>query len=161
MFLENVPRNLPSRNGTRRGGAAWALGGARRGAVLVESALVMTVLLLVTLGGLEYGLLFLRSSQLSNAARDGARVGITFDGTNAAVEDAIDTRMQQAGIDNFTVTISTSDGDDNDQVSETDPGADVTISVSVDYSEVGTGPIGLFPTPSELGGQTTMVKEGF
>lgn len=47
--------------------------GARRGQALVEFAFVVTVLLMLTMGLMQYGLLFNTSSSLTNIAREGAR----------------------------------------------------------------------------------------
>ncbi|MGZ4681772.1 MAG: TadE/TadG family type IV pilus assembly protein [Acidimicrobiales bacterium] len=47
-----------------------------RGAVLVEAAFVLPVMLFLAMAVLEFGYLQLRQSQLSSASRDGARTGI-------------------------------------------------------------------------------------
>jgi hypothetical protein len=49
---------------------------SERGAELVEFALVLPLLLLVALGILDFGLLFQRYEVVTNAAREGARVGV-------------------------------------------------------------------------------------
>ena len=51
--------------------------GSDRGAELVEFALVMPVLLMLGLGICDFGLLFQRYEVVTNAAREGARVGST------------------------------------------------------------------------------------
>ena len=51
----------------------------RRGAAAVEAALVMPIMLLVTLGAIKYGWLFLRAQQVTTAARYGARVAVRAD----------------------------------------------------------------------------------
>jgi Flp pilus assembly protein TadG len=54
-----------------------------RGGVLVETALVAPFLFLLLMGLFDFGLFSLRQSQLSSAARDGARAGIiTWDGAD-------------------------------------------------------------------------------
>jgi Flp pilus assembly protein TadG len=45
-----------------------------RGTVLVETAIVILLLLMVTLGIMAFGYLFLRAEQITNAARQGARL---------------------------------------------------------------------------------------
>ena len=47
-----------------------------RGAELVEFAFILPVLLLVVAGIIDFGFLFQRYESLTNAAREGARVGI-------------------------------------------------------------------------------------
>ena len=47
-----------------------------RGAELIEFALVFPLLLLVILGIVDFGFLFQRMEVVTNAAREGARVGV-------------------------------------------------------------------------------------
>jgi Flp pilus assembly protein TadG len=49
--------------------------GRQRGAVAVEFALVLPLLLLLVLGGIDYGYYFFVSEIAANAAREGARAG--------------------------------------------------------------------------------------
>ena len=46
------------------------------GSAVIEAALVLPVLILVTFGTIEYGWLFLKSQQIGNAARNASRMGI-------------------------------------------------------------------------------------
>jgi Flp pilus assembly protein TadG len=48
---------------------------SQRGAVAVEFALVLPILLLLVLGGIDWGYYFFASQIVSNAAREGARTG--------------------------------------------------------------------------------------
>ena len=48
----------------------------RDGLAVVEMAIVLPLLILLTFGMIEYGWLFLRSQEISNAARQGARIGV-------------------------------------------------------------------------------------
>jgi Flp pilus assembly protein TadG len=50
--------------------------GGDRGALLVETAIVLPLLLFLVMAVIEFGYLQLRQSQLSSASRDGARSGI-------------------------------------------------------------------------------------
>ena len=61
----------------------------RRGAALVEMALVLLLLLTLTFAILEYGWIFLKSHHIANAARQGARIAATPDATPADVDAAI------------------------------------------------------------------------
>jgi Flp pilus assembly protein TadG len=69
----------------------------RRGVSLVEAALVFPVLLLLLLGLLEYGWIFLCAQQITHAARHGARVAALADATADQAYQAIDTWMTEAG----------------------------------------------------------------
>ena len=60
--------------------------GSERGAELVEFAIVLPLLLLVTMGIIDFGFMFQRYVVLTNAAMEGARVAVlpgysTSDGT--------------------------------------------------------------------------------
>jgi hypothetical protein len=48
---------------------------SRRGAVAVEFALVLPILLLLVLGGIDWGYFFFAGQIVANAAREGARAG--------------------------------------------------------------------------------------
>jgi len=52
-----------------------------RGAALAEMAIVLTLLLMVTLGAIEYGWAFYCVQRVTNAARHGARVEAAADAT--------------------------------------------------------------------------------
>ncbi len=55
----------------------------RRGTTLAEAALVMMLLCMITLGALQYGWFFYCQHSATNAARQGARVAATLNGTPA------------------------------------------------------------------------------
>jgi len=49
---------------------------SQHGAILAEFAVVLPVLLLILMGVIEFGLLFYNKQVLTNASREGARIGI-------------------------------------------------------------------------------------
>ena len=68
----------------------------RRGAVMIEMAIVLPVFLALLLGMIELGQALMISQLVTNSAREGARQGI-FDGsTNAAVEQSVKDFLIQA-----------------------------------------------------------------
>ena len=77
-------------------------------------ALVLPILLLLSLGALRYGWLFLKAQEITNATRYGARVAIR---PNATIEDdvepAIENLMAAAGmakaISDYEVTFDPED----------------------------------------------------
>lgn len=74
--------------GAGPGMAARAIGGARiargsMGVELVEFALVLPILLLLTVGILDFGAAFALRAKLTNAAREGARISISSSLTDA------------------------------------------------------------------------------
>ena len=125
----------------------------RRGAALVEMAIVMPILCLLTLGLMEYGWVFLKVSQINQAARQGVRVAVRPDATDADVKAAIATMMTQAGIrsGDYTPTCSAID---------VAVGQAVSVRVSVNYNKVTLTGTGLVPLPDKIQGYAVMSKEG-
>ena len=70
----------------------------RRGIVAIEFALILPLLLLLVLGLMEVGWMILKSQQITNAARQGARVGIRLQAHSSEVLAAIDTMMADGGL---------------------------------------------------------------
>jgi Flp pilus assembly protein TadG len=136
---------LTNRQGTRRDGIT-----------VIEMAIIFPILLLITIGLIEYGWIFLKYQQVTNAARQGARVGARADATNTEVDDAIDTIMAAAGIasGDYSVVIAPID------VTTPEPGEPLTVTVTVPYANVQlTGGV-LVPVPTNLQSAVTMAKEG-
>lgn len=67
----------------------------RRGATLVETALVISIFLMFLFGIFEYGRFVMTRQLMENAAREGARWAIanTYNGTVAQVRSVVDTRL--------------------------------------------------------------------
>jgi Flp pilus assembly protein TadG len=131
----------------------------RRGSAIVEMAVVTPFLLLLTFGLLEYGWMFLKSEQITNAARSGARYAATAVVTSSG---------QVTGSSSPAVQFLTASGIPVQAGTVTVPtgvnpgvGNPVTVTVTVPYSSIQfTGFPGL-PTPASLTASVTMAKEGF
>ena len=138
-------RNLISRNIRRPLG--------RRGGALVELAIVMPILCLLTLGLMEYGWVFLKVSQVNQAARHGVRTAVRPDATTDNVKNAVAAMMTQAGIKaaDYTLTYT------NITVGVGQP---ITVHVSVNYNKITLTGTGLVPLPDKIQGVGTMAKEG-
>ena len=125
------------------------------GLALIETAIVFPILLLITLGVIHFAWLFLKAQQITNAARQGARIGARLDGTEQEVRSAICSLMTSAGLpysDGY-VTISwptLPDGRSGIAVQVKVPGATVAIP------NLST----LLPTPDNIRAAVTMAKEG-
>ncbi len=125
----------------------------RRGALLIELAITLPLILLLIMGLMEYSWLFLKTQQITNAAHLGARTGARADAGLAEVNAAVDFAMSAAGMSGvwgFTVI--------------PDPavlgvGEMVTVTVSVAYADIGFG-FPLVPTPATLEAAVTMAREG-
>jgi len=78
----------------------------RRGAHIVEMALVLPILIMVVFGIIE----FARANQIrqavKQAAYEGARVGITMDASVANVQTQANSVLSSVGITGSTVTVS-------------------------------------------------------
>jgi Flp pilus assembly protein TadG len=124
----------------------------RRGLAIVEMALALILLMLILLGVLEYGWLFVRYQQVRNTARHGARVGVTQQATLGDVDAAVKLMMTQAKIADFTATYP-------------DPGLTLagtpyTVTVTVNTADVDLSDFKLFPKPAQMTCSVTMRKEG-
>ena len=131
-----------------------------RGLATVEMALVLPLLLLVTLGAIRYGHLFLIAQQITNAARNGARVAIRANNPNADadVRATVLQYMTAAGIPAGQYTLTFPDP-------TTLPlGAPVTVTITVPSANVDVLHVPLFtnfePANWSLGATVTMAKEG-
>src|SRR5205814_7116285 len=71
----------PFRNNPRLARRRRIARGRRDAAALVEMAIAMPLLCMLTLGLIEYGWVFLRVSQINQAARHGVRVAVRPDAT--------------------------------------------------------------------------------
>jgi Flp pilus assembly protein TadG len=76
---------------------------SERGAVLIEFALVFPLLLLVTLGIIDFGLMFQRYEVLTNAAREGARVSVLPGYSSEDVEDRVEQYLQATSLSALSV----------------------------------------------------------
>ena len=127
--------------------------GRRDGAALVEMAIVMPLLVLLTLGAIEYGWLFFRLSQINQAARQGVRAAVRPDATEANVFSNVDSMMHNAGIASSRYTTTHTN-------LAVPVGQPVTVQVSVRYAGLSLTGTSLLPLPGTVQGRGTMAKEG-
>ncbi len=113
----------------------------RRGATVVEFAVVAPLLFLFIFAMLEFGRMVMVEQILTNAAREGARRGILEQSTRAEVETIVSDYLTGSSVCGATVTVSP------DQLRRVGFGQPVTVTVSVPYSQVSW-----LPTPWFLGG---------
>lgn len=111
-----------------------------QGAALVEFAIVLPLLLLLLVGMIEFGLLFYNKQVLTNASREGARVGIARAGNISAIVDTYcrDRLINFGGLNDVTTSIVGEGGAYNE---------DLVVTVEYSYD---------FLVPSLLGFGTTM-----
>ena len=126
---------------------------------MVEAAIVFPILLMLTLGALEYGWLFLNAQQVTNAARQGARIAILPYGTaESDAELTVAAMLAAAHLDDDSPTVSVTrvaiPGDPEGRMAVT-----VAISVPTANLLIVNAPL-LFPTPGTLRATVTMAREG-
>ena len=128
----------------------------RRGLATVEAALVFPLLLIVTFGCIEYGWIFLKSQQITNAARQGARIAARPDSVNGDVTSAIGTMLGAVGIGSgeYSVDIVPTD------VTTPEPGDILTVTVTVPYTNIDLTGAPFLPVPTNLSAAISMAKEG-
>jgi Flp pilus assembly protein TadG len=116
----------------------------RRGAALVEFAVIAPIFLTLVGGMIELGRAIVVVQHLTNASREGARIA-GYDTTTSAstVTSAVNTYLTNEKISGATTTVSPS------SLSSVADGTQVSVTVSVDYSQVSW-----LPKPFFLGGKT-------
>ena len=79
----------------------------RRGAALVEMALVLPLFVTVVLGIVEFGRAMMVAQMCTNASREGARMAVLDASTNSEVRDAVKEFMSaSSGVDSSYVTVA-------------------------------------------------------
>jgi Flp pilus assembly protein TadG len=140
----------------RRPAARPAAGRPRGGIATIELALALVIVFPLLFGLIEYGWMFLKSQQIAAAARDGARIAATESGDNALVAASIQQALADAGLAGSGYSIVTVPAN----VASVPPGTPVKVTVSVPYSGIALTNLPFIPTPANLKGTTSMVKEG-
>lgn len=79
----------------------------RRGAVIVEMAVCLPLMLLVVFGCIDISSAIFRAQTLTSAAHEGALMGLRPNATQQEVQDRVSTVLTARGIDQFTVNIET------------------------------------------------------
>jgi len=125
----------------------------RRGATLVEFALVAPLLFLIILGMLEFGRMVMVEQFLTNAAREGARRGILEQSTGPDVESVVTDYLADKTIAGATVTVTPND------LTDIGCGDPVSVSISIPYNQVSWLPAPRFLGEATLSGNCVMRGE--
>lgn len=115
----------------------------RAGAAVVEFAFVAPVFFLFVFGMIEFGRMVMVQQILTNASREGARVGVLDNASTSSVTTAVTNYLTNSTINGATVTISPN------PPSGAGYGQPVSVTVSVPFSQVSW-----LPSPMFLGGKT-------
>ena len=112
----------------------------RRGAAVVEFAIVAPVFFLLVFGMIEYGRMVMVQQILTNASREGARFAVVQSTNNTtAVQDVVTDYLQSASIGG-TPTVSV-DWPASGGSSSSEP---VTVTVSIQFGQVSWLPSPMF-----------------
>lgn len=123
-------------------------------------ALVLPLMLMLSLGVVDYGYYFYVKNTLEGAASAGVRAAIPASATNASVTSVVSTMMTAAGLQNtgYTVTLSPSD------ISTATQGQSITVTVTCSWANCGThalpSSMGGISNSKQVVGAAVMQKEG-
>lgn len=126
-----------------------------RGAATVEMAIVLPLLLMLTMGGIKYGWLFLKAQQITNAARYGARMAILPDVDIDQVKTSVTNLLAAADITVNNDEITVTPGDLNQP-----GGTSVSVQITIPGERLDILKAPYCPTPGNMGASVTMAKEG-
>jgi Flp pilus assembly protein TadG len=117
---------------------------SRRGTAIVEFAIVAPVFLTLIVGTIEVGRAIVVVQLLTNASREGARVGgYSTTTSTATVTAAVNSYLANESISGATTTVTP------DPPSQAANGSQVSVVVSIPFNNVSW-----LPSPFFLGGQT-------
>ena len=125
----------------------------RRGAALVEFALVVPIFLLCVVGSVELGRAIMVQEALTDASREGARVGIIDGALTSDVTTAVDNYLTGVSITGAQINVTpTNPGLSAD-------GTQVTVSVSIAFNSVTWVPSPWFLKNATLTATTAMARQ--
>lgn len=140
-------------------------GSNRRGAAIVETAVVLPIFFMIVLGIVEFGRAMMVAQLLTNGAREGARLAALPDATNTSVETAVlDFVESSVGVPRakvavmITVTAAAGNPDPADNLANARKRDLCNIKVDVGFSDVDYIP-GKFLGDRKLVGQCAMRRE--
>jgi Flp pilus assembly protein TadG len=122
-----------------------------RGSEVLEMALVMPILLGLIFGMIEFGYFFYLKHNLQSAAREGARVGSTLNGTDGDAVAKASAFLTAANLPSGSFSISS-----------TTSGDKITVTVQATWGQVGILHLPFIPLADDklVSGVTVMRKEG-
>ena len=79
----------------------------RRGTSIVEMTIILPLLLMLVFGIGEFGLMYIQWQSLTNATREGARIGVVF---RTPCNAATVTSLVHTTVDTYAAEVTVSDG---------------------------------------------------
>ena len=77
----------------------------QRGAALLETAITIPIILLISVAIFEFGRAYQTWQVLTNAAREGARIAILTEKTDADVQSAVQNYMKTGGLPKYATAV--------------------------------------------------------
>lgn len=128
----------------------------RRGLSTIEAALVLPIIIPLLLGMLEYGWLFYVQHTLTNAARQGARIGARADSFTSDIEAAITNAIAATSVaDGWDYSVATESGVAFDEL---DTAEQFTVTVWIEGYN-GLFGLAVIPVPNRLEYSVVFMKE--
>jgi len=125
----------------------------RRGAAVVEFAVVAPVFFLLVFGMIEYGRLVMVQQILTNGSREGARLAVLDGILTSDVVTTVDNYLGGAGITGANVAVTT-----NPPVAP-DYAESMTVEVTIPFGQVSWLPSPMFLNGYQMIASTTMRRE--
>lgn len=138
---------------------------SRRGAAVLEMALVLPIFFMVVLGIVEFGRAMMVGQMVTNAAREATRLAIVDGSTNSAVETWVEEFLTSAvGVTaadvtvDITVTAAPGNDDPGGEIGNAQSRDLVQVAVSVPFDKVSYLP-GNYLNGKQLSAQSAMRHE--
>ena len=125
----------------------------RKGAAVVEFALIAPLMILLTMGMMEIGRMVMVKQLLINSSREGARMAVLPGSTATEVKSQITVELEQASVSGANIVITPAD------LSNAPAGTSVTVEVSIEAAAISWIPKPAFSFATTLRGSTTMRRE--
>jgi len=125
----------------------------RRGAAVVEFAVVAPVFFLLVFGMIEYGRMVMVQQIMTNASREGARLAVLDGVATGDVVSSVDGYLAGAGITGASVSVTT-----NAPVAP-DFAESMTVTVGIPFNQVSWLPSPMFLNGYQMSATSTMRRE--
>ncbi|QEH32960.1 TadE-like protein [Aquisphaera giovannonii] len=139
----------------------------RRGAAVLETALILNVLLLGILGVFEYGRIVMLRQLMENAAREGARLAVvgtasTPEVTTAQIQACVVSYMAGQSISNLSVSVYQANPATGANIGSWDQapyGGAIAVKITATYRPIVPTTFGIVPNPLPMTIVSMMLSE--
>ena len=127
-----------------------------KGAALIEAAITVPVILLISVGIFEFGRAYQTQQVLTNAAREGARMAVITGTTDDAIRTRVRNYMQAGSLPNYsTATIGVTR---SVALTATDTGSSITIEYPFQFMVLNPVVKLVAPSDNKTGAPITMTS---